>query len=73
MPTDRMVTTLLFEEEDIINSRRIGECILDNWSVEAIVYNPKSRSGAYIEEDAKKMAAQYGVPLLTSQDVLNDN
>lgn len=73
MPTDDMIASLLFEEGDIINGgMKIGECILDNWSIEAVVYNPKSRSGSSIKEAAKQLAEHYGVPLLTSQDAIND-
>ena len=71
MPTNKNVDSLLFEEEDILYEGGIGECVLDNWSVEAIVYNPKSRSGAFVEKAAAKIAEQYGVPLLTAQSVLN--
>jgi len=68
MPTGDMIASLLFEPQDIITDQKIGECILDNWSIEAVVYNPKGMDGVSIKEAAKQMADHYDVPLLTSQE-----
>ena len=37
MPDNDKVASLLFEEEDIKHFGSIGECIIDNWSIDAIV------------------------------------
>ena len=65
MPTPDMVNALLFEEEDIKEFGKIGECVLDNWSIEAIV----CRRGHKIEPDAEQLAKRYNVPLLDSTDL----
>ena len=67
MPTDEMIHTLLFEEEDIKEFGKIGECILDNWSIDAIVCNPDMRDE--LVEAADVLAKQYGVPLITIDGV----
>ena len=68
MPTNSNVNNLLFEEEDIKERMRIGECILDNWGIEAIVYNPKTRTGAFLGDAVRKLSKQYGIPWMTAQD-----
>ena len=68
MPTTSNVNNLLFEEEDIKEFRTIGECVLDNWGIEAIVYNPKIRAGALLGDVVRKLSKQYGVPWVTAQD-----
>ena len=67
MPITSNVNNLLFEEEDITDGR-MGECILDNWGIEAIVYNPKTRTGAYLGDAVRKLSKQYGIPWKTAQD-----
>ena len=67
MPITSNVNNLLFEEEDI-TERRVGECILDNWSIEAIVYNPKIRTGHRLEPIIKDLAERYNIPLVSAQD-----
>ena len=69
MPTNANVHSLLFEEEDI-KDKAIGECILDNWGIEAIVYNPKTRTGAYLGDAVRRLSKQYGIPWVTAQDTL---
>lgn len=69
MPTNANVHSLLFEEEDI-KEKAIGECILDNWGIEAIVYNPKTRTGAHLGDAVRKLSKQYGIPWVTAQDAL---
>ena len=68
MPTNANIVSLLFEEEDI-KLNGVGECILDNWSIEAIVYNPKTRTGAYLGDAVRKLSKEYGIPWMTAQDV----
>ena len=63
MPTDEMIHTLLFEEADIKEFGKIGECILDNWSIDAIVCNPDMREE--LVKAADVLSKQYGVPLIT--------
>ena len=65
MPTDDKIHSLLFEEADIIEFGKIGECILDNWSIEAIV----CKRGHQIKDDAEKLARQFGVPLIWASEL----
>lgn len=66
VPTDEYVNTLLFDESDVSPRRKgPGECILDNWSVEALVYSPNNFSKVVLEPLAKK----YGIKLLTTSEV----
>lgn len=65
MPDDDKVASLLFEEEDIMEFGKIGECIIDNWSIEAIVCT----RGHKIKDAAEKLARQYGVPLIWSSEL----
>ena len=67
MPSDEMISNLLFEEEDIKEFGKIGECIIDNWSIEAIVCNPNMNSK--LVEAADTLAKQYGVPVITIDGV----
>ena len=67
MPTDEMVALLLFEEQDITDFGKIGECILDNWSIEAIVCNMDMVDD--LVKAAEVLSKQYKVPLLSSQDL----
>ena len=67
MPTDEMIQTLLFEEEDIKEFGKIGECIVDNWSIDAIVCNPNMKDE--LVEAADALAKQYGVPMITIDGV----
>ena len=67
MPTDEMVSLLLFEEQDITDFGKIGECILDNWSIEAIVCNMDMVDD--LVKAAEVLSKQYKVPLLSSQDL----
>jgi len=69
--SDEMIDTLLFDEQDIIK-HGIGECILDNWSIEAIVCNSNALrkiNQQGIIKGAKTLAKQYGVPLIESSKV----
>ena len=70
MPTNSNVNNLLFEEIDIQESMRIGECILGNWGIEAIVYNPKNIQGARLGDVVRKLSKQYGIPWKTAQNAL---
>ena len=65
MPTDDMIQSLLFEEKDIMEFGKIGECIIDNWSIEAIV----CRRGIEIKDAAEKLARQFSVPLIWSSEL----
>lgn len=67
MPTDDKIESLLFEEADIMETGRIGECIIDNWSIDAIVCSPKMEFE--LKNSAKILAKQYGVPLLEPKDL----
>ena len=69
MPITSNVNNLLFEEEDILESRMIGECVLDNWGIEAIVYNHKHFQGRSLEPVVKKLSEEYGIPFLTAEQV----
>ena len=72
MPAQNNVASLMFDESDFIATSKgstppPGECILDNWSIEAIVYNPSK----YSPEDGnalKSFAESKGIPHLRSQD-----
>ena len=65
LASDDMIDTLLFEESDILEKGQIGECVLDNWSIEAIV----CKRGHQIKDDAEKLARQFGVPLIWSSEL----
>lgn len=67
MPDDDKVASLLFEEDDIKDFRKIGECIIDNWSIEAIVCSPKLEFE--LKNSAKVLSMQYKVPFLTPKDL----
>jgi len=67
MPDDAKVASLLFEEDDIKDFRKIGECIIDNWSIEAIVCSPKMEFE--LKNSAKILSMQYKVPFLTPSDL----
>jgi len=67
MPDDDKVASLLFEEDDIKDFRKIGECIIDNWSIEAIVCSPKMEFE--LKNSAKILSMQYKVPFLTPTDL----
>lgn len=62
IPSDHMVQTLLFEEEDIKEFGKLGECIVDNWSIEAIVCNPNMKQE--LVDAAEELATQYDVPFI---------
>lgn len=68
MPTTPNVNNLLFEEEDIKEYRMVGECVLDNWGIEAIVYNPKNREGAKLDDVVRRLSEEYGIPWMTAED-----
>ena len=68
MPSDDFISMLLFEEEDIKEFGKIGECVVDNWSIDAIVCSPKMK-GYGLFAAAKTLAKQYGVPLLEPKDL----
>ena len=68
MPTTSNVNNLLFEEEDILEYRMIGECVLDNWGIEAIVYNHKHFNADTLEPVVRKLSKEYGIPLLTAEE-----
>lgn len=65
MAKDSYIQSLLFEEQDIIDARKIGECVLDNWSIEAIV----CLKGLAIEPAAAELAEKYGVPLIDPSEM----
>ena len=67
MPTDDRIASLLFEEEDIKEFGKIGECIIDNWSIDAIVCNPDMVFE--LRNSAKILSMQYNVPFLTPKDL----
>ena len=68
MPTNSNVHNLLFEESDITDGR-MGECILDNWGIEAIVYNPKGIGAPKsLEASVKILSKQYDIPAITAQE-----
>ena len=65
MANDDMIASLLFEERDILESGKIGECVVDNWSIEAIV----CKRGHRIKDDAEKLARQFGVPFIWTSEL----
>ena len=67
MPDDDKIASLLFEEEDIKEFGKIGECIVDNWSIDAIVCSPKMEFE--LKNSAKILSMQYKVPFLTPEDL----
>jgi len=68
MPDDDKIALLLFEEQDIKEFGKIGECIVDNWNIEAIVCN-KPRVEENIYEAASKLAEEYSIPLLSPKEL----
>ena len=72
LTSDSMIDALLFEEGDIKEFGRLGECILDNWSIEAIVCNNSEIMREELHDvilGAQKLANSYGVPLLEPRDL----
>ena len=69
MPTNSSVASLLFEEGDMDEKGDLGECILDNWGIEAIVYNPNTRNGDFLGDAVRQLSKEYGIPWKTIQDV----
>ena len=67
MPTDNNVNNLMFEESDITDKGHIGECVLDNWGIEAIVYEPRTLAGKKVANQVKKLSEMYNIPLLTAK------
>ena len=67
IPSDDMIHTLLFEEDDLREVGQLGECVIDNWSVDAIVCSD-AMSEEFIDV-AKTLAKQYGVPFLSPKDL----
>ena len=67
MPDDDKVASLLFEEDDIEDFGKIGECIIDNWSIEAIVCSPNMEFE--LKNSAKILSMQYKVPFITPKDL----
>ena len=65
MAKDSYIQSLLFEEQDIIDAGKIGECVLDNWSIEAIV----CKKGLKIEPAAAELAKKYGIPLIDPSEM----
>lgn len=66
MPSDSQVPGLVFDEDDVARwTRGPGECILDNWDVEAIVYDPQKQSSRDIDDIGRK----YGLPVYTTSEV----
>ena len=65
--TDNTVQTLLFEEEDIKEFGKIGECVLDNWGIDAIVCDPDLNEG--LVAGAEELAELYDVPLYHPKDL----
>jgi len=67
LATNEMVSTLLFEEEELIeNPGDLGECIIDNWSIDAIVCKNEQHK---LYPAAEKLADEYGVPLISLDDI----
>ena len=69
IPTNSNVNNLVFEEEDILKNQRIGECVIDNWKIEAIVYDPNQNRDPLLKIGAKKLAEEYGIPLVTAASI----
>jgi hypothetical protein len=74
MPTGYNVVNLLFDESDMHPPIRVkpyppGECVLDNWSIVGIVFNPHK----YSAEEGKALQAfadSKGIPLRKAQEFL---
>jgi len=64
MAIDNRAIGLLFDASDIGVSGP-GECILDNWSIEAIVYNP----GMVDENAVVDVAQKYDIPMISQDKV----
>ena len=74
MPTEQMVASLLFDESDIKDSQGyVGECVVDNWDVVAIVYDPKQYPEAdysmQIQKQYEAVAKKYGVKFMLKDEV----
>ena len=69
MPTNSNVGSLLFEEIDILEGRRVGECVLDNWGIEAIVYHPGVHGGKRLEEYVKQLSKTHNIPVVDARDI----
>ena len=67
IPSDHMIQTLLFEEEDIKEFGKIGECIIDNWGIDAIVCDPNLNED--LVAGAEELAELYDVPLYHPKDL----
>ncbi len=64
-PTSKLVDGILFDEEDV-KDKGVGECILDNWSVTAVVVASGIRES--IVERYKITADHFNLPLITGKD-----
>ena len=64
-PTSELVEGILFDEEDV-KEVGLGECILDNWSVSAIVVSEHIRTS--VVERYKAAAEHFNLPLITGKD-----
>ena len=69
MPTNSNVGSLLFEESDILELQRIGECILDNWGIEAIVYHPGVHGGQRLDGYVKQLSKAHNIPVVDARDI----
>ena len=69
MPTEENIEALVFEEIDIQDFGGIGECVLDNWGIEAIVYHPNLVSWKHNKESLEALAEEYNLPLLDARDI----
>ena len=65
MPTNSNVNNLLFEELDILEYQRVGECVLDNWKIDAIVYDANQNGKPRLKREVKRIAKETGIPLIT--------
>lgn len=64
MPTNSNIAGLVFEEIDIQEMQQVGECILDNWEIEAIVYHPHIAAGRRLKPMVQKLGKEYNVPVV---------
>ena len=66
--------SLLFDETDIKEAQGlVGECVVDNWDVVAIVYDPKQYPEADYSREVQRqyeaVAERYGVKFMLKDEV----
>ena len=69
-PRSAYLNGLLFNESDC-KEKGVGECIIDNWSIEAIVHNESYiATDPEMVEELVDIAVEYGVDLVTTDSLI---